>query len=103
MTHKKLPVSAWPTTKAINDLLVGSERALLQKVVVAAETGIRGAEYSQKVADWLEGKGSTILLREICEPYADYWGNLRSANLIDGIDSAAAKISHRKLLRECKA
>lgn len=47
--------------------------------------------------NWLSNKGSTILLRELCNIVnVNYWENLKDSNLIDTFDSCSCYISNLK-------
>lgn len=66
----------------------GYERALFAKMVERAE---RDAAYSERMSSWLGGRGKTLALRELAEPFGDYWRNLAFANVVDGLDAASAR------------
>jgi hypothetical protein len=64
----------------------GYERALFAKMV---ERSDRDADYAKRLSFWLK-RGSTLRLRELVEPFGDYWKSLGFANVVDGLDSASA-------------
>lgn len=63
------------------------ERSLLAKMVEKAE---RDTTYRAALMVWFR-RGSTLRLRELTEPFGNYWRDLGFANVVDGLDSARAR------------
>lgn len=69
------------------NLRSGYELALFAKMEERADHDL---EYAAALALWLK-RGSTLRLRDLAEPFGDYWNNLGFANVVDGLDSARAR------------
>jgi hypothetical protein len=59
-------------------------RALLDRMADRADAD---PEYGRAFANWLE-HGSTIKLRELAQPFGDFWHNRHNFNILNAIDSA---------------
>lgn len=66
----------------------GYENALFAKMVERAE---HNPAYHASLSSWLSGRGKTLALRDLAEPFGNYWRNLGFANVVDGLDSASAR------------
>ena len=65
----------------------GSGVSLLNEMFVKSEFA-ESSEYKAKLEKWLLGKSSTLELRELCEPFGDYWAGVNFSNQVDSLDSA---------------
>lgn len=64
-------------------------RVTLENMVIKSQSD---NEYKIELHKWIEGETSTVALRELCRPVIGwYFDNLRTANIVDDLDSAQCK------------
>lgn len=62
------------------------QRALFAHMIERADNDVA---YAADLSKWI-AHGSTLLLRDLAQPFGDYWRDLVFANVIDALDSVRA-------------
>ena len=75
--------------KSVNDEFYGLKKYLR----LAFEKCSKDYDYCEKWLTWLNGKESTLLLRELFKSIGcDYWADIYNGNVIDRLDSLQCRI-----------